>query len=61
MSIYNDAPALAEDWESMSTGVGIKNLRSRLEIMHGDQCALQLHRADPGGVEVVVSLPFVEA
>jgi LytS/YehU family sensor histidine kinase len=43
------------------TGVGIGNLRTRLQILHGNESELQLRCADPGGVEVVVRLPFREA
>lgn len=61
LSIYNDAPALAADWQATSTGVGMNNLRTRLQILHGGESGLQLQRAGGGGVEVVVTLPFVEA
>ena len=61
LSIYNDAPALAADWPATSSGVGMNNLRTRLQILHGDKSRLQLQRAESGGVEVVVTLPFVEA
>ena len=61
LSVYNDGPTLAADWESTQTGVGIANLRTRLRILHGEDSTLQLRCADPGGVEVVVSLPFREA
>jgi len=45
-------------------GVGMANLRSRLQILHGDRSALELRRAAAGGaevVEVVVRLPYTEA
>ena len=61
LSIYNDAPVLGADWLAASTGVGMNNLRTRLQILHGDKSGLQLQRAGVGGVEVVVTLPFVEA
>jgi LytS/YehU family sensor histidine kinase len=61
LSIYNDGPTLRANWEATQTGVGIANLRTRLRILHGDDSELQLRCADPGGVEVVVSLPFREA
>jgi two-component system, LytTR family, sensor kinase len=60
LSVYNDGPALPADWEATHTGVGIANLRTRLRILHGPDSQLQLRCADPGGVEVVVSLPFKE-
>jgi LytS/YehU family sensor histidine kinase len=61
LSVYNDGPSLPADWEATSTGVGIANLRTRLQILHGKESELQLKRANPGGVEVVVTLPFMEA
>jgi two-component system, LytTR family, sensor kinase len=61
LSVYNDAPALLDDWQAARTGVGIGNLRTRLQILHGDESGLDLRRADAGGVEVVVTLPFREA
>jgi two-component system, LytTR family, sensor kinase len=60
LSVYNDGPALPADWQA-HTGVGIGNLRTRLQILHGNEADLQLRRADPGGVEVVVTLPLREA
>jgi two-component system, LytTR family, sensor kinase len=59
LSVYNDGPSLPANWEATKTGVGISNLRTRLQILHGNQSALQLRPADPG-VEVVVTLPFRE-
>jgi two-component system LytT family sensor kinase len=61
LSIYNDGPGLSTDLEATQTGVGIRNLRTRLQILHGDDSELQLRHASPGGVEVVVRLPFTEA
>jgi len=61
LSIYNDGPGLPADWEATQTGVGIRNLRTRLRILHGEESELQLRRASPSGVEVVVTLPFSEA
>jgi hypothetical protein len=60
LSVYNDAPSLPADWQATPTGVGIANLRTRLQILHGNVSELQLRRANPGGVEVVVTLPFTE-
>jgi hypothetical protein len=61
LSVYNDGPSLPTDWEATQTGVGIGNLRTRLQILHGKESVLQLRPANPGGVEVVVTLPFTEA
>jgi two-component system, LytTR family, sensor kinase len=61
LTVYNDGSALPHDWESAQSGVGLKNLRKRLQILHGDGSTLQLKSAHPSGVEVVVALPFREA
>jgi two-component system LytT family sensor kinase len=58
LSIYNDGPDSRTDWPGTRTGVGINNLRTRLQILHGEESELQLKHADAGGVEVVVRLPF---
>jgi two-component system, LytTR family, sensor kinase len=60
LSIYNDGPSLPADWEATRVGVGIGNLRTRLQILHGSDSTLQLRRADPDGAEVVVTLPLRE-
>ncbi|MGC2400866.1 MAG: histidine kinase [Acidobacteriaceae bacterium] len=63
MSVYNDGPAVK--WESINSGIGMANMKTRLESLYGDGFALKMqnHDAggkDPGGVEVSVSLPFRE-
>jgi len=60
LSVYNDGPHFPSDWQATHTGVGIGNLRTRLQILHGNQSQLSLKPVDSGGVEVVVSLPFKE-
>lgn len=61
LSVYNDGPGLPSDWQATPTGVGLTNLRTRLQILHGKDSGLELRPAEAGGVEVVVSLPFKEA
>jgi two-component system, LytTR family, sensor kinase len=61
LTVYNDDPSLPADWQALQTGVGIKNLRTRLQILHGAESQIQLRRAEPAGVEVIVTLPFREA
>ncbi len=60
LSVYNDGPGVLADSQTTHTGVGIGNLRTRLQILHGSQSDLQLRRAAAGGAEVVVTLPFTE-
>jgi two-component system LytT family sensor kinase len=61
LSVYNDSPSLPADWQPTHSGVGIGNLRTRLQILHGTESCLQLKRADITGVEVEVTLPLREA
>jgi two-component system LytT family sensor kinase len=60
LTVYNDGPSASADWQTTHTGVGLDNLRTRLQILHGGEAELRLRRADPEGVEVVVTLPFKE-
>ena len=60
LSIYNDGPDLPSDGQAIRTGVGISNLRTRLQILHGNESELKLNHAATGAVEVVVSLPLEE-
>ena len=59
VSVYNDGPAFADDWQTH--GTGLANLRTRLQILHGAAAALQMKRAAADGVEVIVTLPLKEA
>jgi two-component system LytT family sensor kinase len=59
LSVYNDGPGFPEDWQA--NGVGLTNLRTRLQILHGDAADLAMTRAGSDGVEVVVTLPIKDA
>jgi two-component system, LytTR family, sensor kinase len=61
VSIYNDGPDSPTDWPATRTGVGLSNLRRRLQILHRDDSELELRRVAVGAVEVVVTLPLKEA
>jgi len=58
LSVYNDGPCTQEDFDATRTGVGIGNLRTRLQILHGARSQLTLTRGDADGVEVLVTLPL---
>jgi two-component sensor histidine kinase len=60
LRVYNDGPPLPESWQACG-GVGIANLRSRLELMFGAAAALQLSSEGIGGVSVCVTLPYLES
>ena len=61
LSVYNDGPSFPKDWQTNGAGVGLANLRTRLQILHGDASELRMRRAGADGVEVVVTLPLKEA
>jgi two-component system, LytTR family, sensor kinase len=60
LSVYNDGPSFPDDWQTNGAGVGLANLRTRLQILHGDASELQMRRAGADGVEVIVTLPLKE-
>jgi len=59
LSVCNDGPSLPVDWEMTRPGIGISNVRTRLQSLYGDAFQLNMRNQDVGGVEVTVSLPFV--
>jgi signal transduction histidine kinase len=60
LCVYNEGPEMPADWADRGVGVGLANLRTRLQILHGAAAALELRRAGTQGVEVMVTLPVVE-
>lgn len=60
LNVYNDGPPVEKDWETNS-GVGLSNLRTRLQILYGSAADLALAPGGPEGVEVIVTLPLKEA
>jgi two-component system, LytTR family, sensor kinase len=58
ISVGNDGPALPTDLEKTRTGIGIANLRNRLQVMYGSGYELLLRNRDAGGVQVSISLPL---
>jgi two-component system LytT family sensor kinase len=60
LNVYNDGPSLPEHWEETRSGIGITNMRTRLESLYGDSFELSLRNQGSTGVELSVSLPFSE-
>ena len=58
LSVGNDGPWLPADWETRCTGIGISNLRTRLQLMYGAAFELTLRNRETGGVQASVSLPL---
>jgi two-component system, LytTR family, sensor kinase len=61
LSVCNDGPDLPAGWERARPGIGIANIRTRLQSLYGDAFELTLRNQESGGVEVSVSLPFTVA
>jgi two-component system, LytTR family, sensor kinase len=61
LSVYNDGPSLPEGWERTQSGIGISNVRARLQSLYGAGFELSMRNQGPSGVEVSVSVPFVTA
>lgn len=61
LTVYNDGPWVKEDLAAAPHRVGLGNLRTRLQILHGGRSGLLLQPAQAGGVEVIVTLPLREA
>ncbi|HEY7354226.1 MAG TPA: histidine kinase [Terriglobales bacterium] len=59
LKVYNDGPALRAS-DKPTAGIGILNLRTRLENLYGTKFELTLRDELPHGVEACVSLPFRE-
>jgi LytS/YehU family sensor histidine kinase len=60
LSVYNDGPTLPEDWERNQAGIGISNVRTRLESLYGNAFELKMRNEEARGVKVSVSVPFRE-
>lgn len=59
LRVYNDGPGLPLGWEKSHSGIGISNVRARLQTLYGNEFELNMANQEPGGVSVTVSLPFV--
>jgi hypothetical protein len=61
LAVYNDGPNLPAGWDATCAGIGLSNLRARLNILFGSGFELDLRNLSAGGVEVLVLLPFKES
>jgi len=59
LRVCNDGPTLPADWERTHAGIGISNVRTRLQSLYGNAFELSMRNQAPGGVEASVSVPFV--
>jgi hypothetical protein len=58
LRVCNDGPDLPAQWETNGTGIGIANIRSRLQHLYGDAYGVSLRNQSTGGVEAAVRLPL---
>jgi len=65
LKVSNDGPSLPAGWdldgEMARPGIGMSNVRTRLQSLYGNAFELTMRNQDAGGVEVSVSLPFAVA
>ena len=57
LSVDNDGPGLPADPARLRAGIGLGNIRERLQGLYGDKAALDIANR-PGGVIVRISLPY---
>lgn len=60
IKVYNDGPGIRAGWESAQSGVGIANVRTRMQGLYGPGFGLHVRNEAPGGVEVAVTVPYRE-
>jgi two-component system LytT family sensor kinase len=60
LSVYNDGPGLPTNGDTTHSGIGISNMRTRLQSLYGDTFTLNMQNQGSTGVEVSVSVPFKE-
>jgi two-component system, LytTR family, sensor kinase len=56
--VSNDGPLLPVTDIWSEAGVGLTNVRTRLQMLYGENCLISLRNRDEGGVEALVSLPY---
>ncbi len=59
IGVYNDGPGLPPDWAEASQGIGISNLRTRLQSLYGNEFQFEMRNHQPSGVEAVIALPYI--
>jgi two-component system, LytTR family, sensor kinase len=60
LSVYNDGPLLRES-NAAENGIGLLNLRTRLELLYGKDSGVRMENSAGSGVEVTVTFPYSEA
>jgi LytS/YehU family sensor histidine kinase len=60
LNVYNDGPQLPQDGGRKPSGIGIANMRTRLQTLYGNTFVLTMQNQEPGGVGVSVSIPCID-
>jgi two-component system LytT family sensor kinase len=58
VTVYNDGPSLPADWAQTHPGIGISNVRTRLEGLYREGFELSIRNEGSSGVQISVSVPF---
>ena len=58
LDVNNYASTLSAEAESRGHGMGLRNVRARLEQMYGDRASVQLTSLEPKGVRARVTVPI---
>lgn len=57
--VRNDGPSMPSSDARAGHGIGLANLRARLQQLYGERAALSLESGESGGATVTVMLPYV--
>jgi two-component system, LytTR family, sensor kinase len=57
IEVENDGPLIEETIDTRGTGVGIRNLRSRLTQLYGESQTFEVGNRNPNGVRVTLEIP----
>lgn len=58
LAVEDDGPGMKENQESYSNGIGLKNIRERLNILYGDDSLMIINNKENQGFKVKITLPF---
>lgn len=58
LSICNDGPNLLPDWDKSTRGIGLANLRRRMQLLYGSEFELTLRDGPTHNVRALITLPF---
>jgi two-component sensor histidine kinase len=58
IAVTNDGPGLPDAWQTGRTGIGIANVRQRLQGLYGARFDVTMRDRLEGGVEVTLSVPL---